>query len=362
MWPVTRIIVRGLRPDGQWDLSCGRRRARGPGHATGRRGSPCGRPPLSTVLTLVSRSRAPTCSLGSRFEARTLLRAAVTVPFVLPTIVVGSAFLAIIGSRGVLGGRFSLADSVWAILLAHLFFNYAVVVRTVGGLWSHLDPALDDAARTLGASRWRALREVTWPLLRPAVVSAAADRVPVLVHVVRCHPRARRRAARHARGRHQAGRRSIGSTSEPRACSRSCNSRPSSRCWSSSSWATNRRSVQQRLLPVDDVAHRPRARRALVPRRQPRGDGRRARHADGGARRAVAAHRVRVRVRLLPSARSRRRGSRRGSYLRSTRSATRWRSRRSRPRSRSPSEASPPSSSPAVRAGAAEGARRSTCC
>jgi thiamine transport system permease protein len=55
-----------------------------------------------------------------------------------------------------------------------VFFNYAVVVRTVGGLWSLLDPRLEDAARVLGASRWRAFREVSLPLLRPAIASAAA--------------------------------------------------------------------------------------------------------------------------------------------------------------------------------------------
>src|SRR5690606_19156518 len=58
--------------------------------------------------------------------------------------------------------------------IAHVFFNYAVVVRTVGGAWSTLDPRVDDAARTLGASPWRAFREVTWPRLRPAVAAAAS--------------------------------------------------------------------------------------------------------------------------------------------------------------------------------------------
>ena len=46
---------------------------------------------------------------------------------------------------------------MWAILLAHVFFNYAVVVRTVGGLWAQLDPRQEEAARMLGASRLRGL-------------------------------------------------------------------------------------------------------------------------------------------------------------------------------------------------------------
>ena len=107
-----------------------------------------------------------------RFRGRNVVRAAVTVPFVLPTVVVGSAFLALLGPRGPLG--LDLRRTVAAILLAHIFFNYAVVVRTVGGLWQHLDPRLEDAARVLGAGRWQAFREVTLPLLRPAIAASAA--------------------------------------------------------------------------------------------------------------------------------------------------------------------------------------------
>ena len=101
------------------------------------------------------------------------MRALVTVPFVLPTVVVGAAFVALLGPGGPLGSL-GLDQTVWAILLAHVFFNYAVVLRTVGGLWAHLDPRQEDAARVLGASRWRAFREVTLPALRPALAAATA--------------------------------------------------------------------------------------------------------------------------------------------------------------------------------------------
>jgi thiamine transport system permease protein len=95
-----------------------------------------------------------------------------TVPFVLPTVVVGSAFLALLGPRGTLG--IDLSFTIWAILIAHIFYNFAVVVRTVGGLWSHLDRNLVEAARTLGASRLHAFREITLPLLSPAIAAAAS--------------------------------------------------------------------------------------------------------------------------------------------------------------------------------------------
>lgn len=117
----------------------------------------------STVLTVLA--ALPLTAVIARFDfpGRSLVRAAVTVPFVLPTVVVGSAFVAL-GVEGSLG----------AILAAHVFYNLAVVVRTVGGVWSRLDPDLAAAARTLGASRWAAFREVTLPLLRPALAAAAS--------------------------------------------------------------------------------------------------------------------------------------------------------------------------------------------
>lgn len=118
---------------------------------------------LSTVLTLLA--AAPMTWAVSQFEfrGRRLATALVAVPFVLPTVVVGTAFVAL-GWRG----------SVGAILAAHVFFNIAVVVRTVGALWSRLDPNLHDAGRVLGASEWQVFRTVTLPLLRPAIAAAGS--------------------------------------------------------------------------------------------------------------------------------------------------------------------------------------------
>jgi ABC-type sulfate transport system permease component len=94
----------------------------------------------STILTLVLAMPAAYVFARYDFPGRSLLRAAVTIPFVMPTLVVGAAFLALLGPNGALG--LDLSSTIWAILLAHIFYNYAVVVRTVGGLWAHLDPRL----------------------------------------------------------------------------------------------------------------------------------------------------------------------------------------------------------------------------
>ena len=125
----------------------------------------------STVLTLVVALPGAYVFARLDFPGKSLLRAVVTVPFVLPTVVVGAAFLALVGRDGLLG--LELDRTVWAILAAHVFFNYAVVVRTVGGLWAHLDPRQEEAAQVLGANRWRAWLGVTLPALAPAIGAAA---------------------------------------------------------------------------------------------------------------------------------------------------------------------------------------------
>ncbi|MFE2990747.1 ABC transporter permease [Streptomyces sp. NPDC059262] len=173
-YPVAAIVSRGLKAGGHWQF----------GRIAGVLGQPDLRHVLwfttwqalvSTLLTLLI--ALPGAYVFARFEFRgkQVLRAAVTVPFVLPTVVVGTAFLALVGRGGLLDGLWGvrLDTTVWAILLAHVFFNYAVVVRTVGGLWSQLDPRQEEAARMLGASRWAAWRKVTLPALGPAVAAAA---------------------------------------------------------------------------------------------------------------------------------------------------------------------------------------------
>jgi thiamine transport system permease protein len=161
-YPLVTILGRGLWPGGHVDLSpLGD--VLGDGGLRGVVWFTLWQAAVSTLLTLVAALPAAYVLTRYRFRGRAATRALVTVPFVLPTVVVGSAFLA-------LGVEPSLA----AILLAHVFFNYAVVVRAVGGLWSHLDPRQEEAARVLGASRWRAFMTVTLPALRPAILAASS--------------------------------------------------------------------------------------------------------------------------------------------------------------------------------------------
>lgn len=126
----------------------------------------------STLLTLLLALPAANVMARYDFPGKRLVRAAIVIPFVLPTVVVGSAFLALLGPQGPLG--IDLRQTIWAILVAHVFFNYSIVVRTVAAYWERIDPSLLEAAQMLGASRSQVFRRVTLPLLRPAIASAAS--------------------------------------------------------------------------------------------------------------------------------------------------------------------------------------------
>jgi thiamine transport system permease protein len=172
LYPVLAIVGRGLAPNGTLDLDPLRAVVDDPAlrHVIW---FTVWQAALSTVLTLAIALPGAYVVTRYNFPGRRLVRALVTVPFVLPTVVVGTAFAALLGPGGPLAGL-GLDETVWAILIAHVFFNYAVVLRTVGGLWAHLDPHQEEAARMLGAGRWRAFRAVTLPALRPAIASASA--------------------------------------------------------------------------------------------------------------------------------------------------------------------------------------------
>lgn len=118
---------------------------------------------ISTILTLLAAAPLTWAISTYRFRGRRLALALATVPFVLPTVVVGTAFVSL-----------GFAPSIGAILAAHVFFNVAVVVRTVSTLWSRIDPALHEAAAVLGAGQWKVFRTVTLPLLKPAMAAASS--------------------------------------------------------------------------------------------------------------------------------------------------------------------------------------------
>lgn len=166
LWPLGVILARSLEEPGAALATLGT------SYYAGRLALTTGQALLSTLLTVAA--GLPMAVLFARYDFRgkRLVRSAFTIPFVMPSVVAAIGFLALVGPNGALGvdlrGRFAL------VLLAHVFYNYAVVVRVVGGYLEAVAPRLQEAAATLGASGGRALRRVTLPLALPAVLAAAA--------------------------------------------------------------------------------------------------------------------------------------------------------------------------------------------
>ncbi|MEE6281790.1 ABC transporter permease [Georgenia sp. MJ170] len=172
LWPVLTMAGRGLVDGGALDLT-------GAAEVLSRPrtwrilGTTVAQSVAGTVVSLLLGLPGAYVLYRRRFRGRRVLRGFITVPFVLPTVVVGVAFRSLLVETGPLG-FLGLDGSFAAIVAALVFFNYSVVVRTVGGMWERLDPRAEEAARSLGASPWTAFRTVTLPALAPAIASAAA--------------------------------------------------------------------------------------------------------------------------------------------------------------------------------------------
>ena len=170
--PVSAMLVRGFAPDGVLDLT-------GFGEVLGRArtqrivGFTLAMSAAATVLAVLLGVPVAHTLYRLAVPGRRVLRAIVAMPFVLPTVVVGVMFRSLLGDGGPLGGIG--LDGHWGgILAAFVFFNLAVVVRTVGAAWEGLDRRPEEAAAALGASPAVVLRTVTLPALAPSIVSAAS--------------------------------------------------------------------------------------------------------------------------------------------------------------------------------------------
>lgn len=113
------------------------------------------------------------------FRGRSVVRALVTLPMVLPPVVGGAALLFAFGRRGLLGEPiydgtgFLLPFSLWGVVAANTFVAMPFLVITVEAGLRSADQRYEDAAATLGASRWTIFRRITVPNAMPAVLAGA---------------------------------------------------------------------------------------------------------------------------------------------------------------------------------------------
>lgn len=111
------------------------------------------------------------------FPGRSVVRAIVTLPLVLPPVVGGAALLFALGRRGLVGGPVAeltglvLPFSIWGVIVATTFVALPFFVITVEGGLRSMDLRLEGAAATLGAGRWTTMRRVTVPAIAPSLVA-----------------------------------------------------------------------------------------------------------------------------------------------------------------------------------------------
>jgi iron(III) transport system permease protein len=96
------------------------------------------------------------------------------LPWAVPGTVFAIALATAFSVHAPLAGRFILVGTLWLLPFAYLVRDLPITSRAVLAAFRSMDPSLDEAAATLGAGRWRTLRRVTLPLLRPALFAGAS--------------------------------------------------------------------------------------------------------------------------------------------------------------------------------------------
>jgi thiamine transport system permease protein len=131
---------------------------------------------VSTIVTVLVAIPGAYLLYRRWFPGQQLVQALITVPFVLPSIVVAVGFTVFRSFHEFYQGLglTLLDDPVYWIIAAHVFVNYSIAVKTIGGVWATLDSEIESAAELDGAGRLRTLVSISLPQLRPAIYSAAA--------------------------------------------------------------------------------------------------------------------------------------------------------------------------------------------
>jgi iron(III) transport system permease protein len=128
----------------------------------------------ATLAAVIIALAAGLVSVRRRARGARAIEGLLALPWAVPGTVFAIALATAFSVRTPLAGRFLLVGTLWILPLAYLVRNLPITSRAVLAGFRALDPSLDEAAATLGAGRWRSLRRVTLPLLRPALVAGAS--------------------------------------------------------------------------------------------------------------------------------------------------------------------------------------------
>ena len=131
-----------------------------------------GQAALVTVVNVFMGTAIAWVLVRDQFPGKRILEVVIDIPFALPTIVAGLVLLSLYGPSSPLG--IDWANTPTAVFLAFLFVTLPFVVRTVQPVLLELEPEVEEAAASLGASRFTTFRAIILPALAPAITSGAA--------------------------------------------------------------------------------------------------------------------------------------------------------------------------------------------
>lgn len=127
---------------------------------------------LVTLVNIVMGTLIAWVLVRDQFFGKRAVEILIDIPFALPTIVAGLVLLSLYGPDSPLG--VNVANARPAVFLAYLFVTLPFVVRTVQPVLAELDPEVEEAAASLGASRFTTFRRIVLPALTPAIAAGAA--------------------------------------------------------------------------------------------------------------------------------------------------------------------------------------------
>ncbi|ASJ08493.1 ABC transporter [Thermococcus siculi] len=131
----------------------------------------------STILTLALGLPGAYIFAKYDFPGKRTIKAVLTVPFVMPSVMVALGYILLFGKSGIIteliGRDLGILYSWKGILLAHAFYNFPIVIRMVSSLWQRVNPHYEEAAMALGARGWRLFWRVTLPMISPAIFASA---------------------------------------------------------------------------------------------------------------------------------------------------------------------------------------------
>lgn len=137
---------------------------------------------FTTIATLAISTVAGLFLQRNRFVGRNVLVSLLTFPLAFPGVVVGFLVILLAGRQGLIGEvtkfltgeKLVFAYSIFGLFIGYVYFSIPRVILTIMAASEKLDPALEEAARSLGASPWLVVRDVILPALKPALIASGA--------------------------------------------------------------------------------------------------------------------------------------------------------------------------------------------